>query len=146
MGVCDAVVEGIDPLKQRSQCVDHGAQKGEDNRFAHREISTELRAYGEGDHVIEAQFVERLPKEVSHVNDLLRGRGSGAGSGGGHCGSRERESLRDPMGGHFCSSQRVLGVVQLTESARGGSSLRVQNIVRFCTRSKVVLRNVGVGR
>ena len=28
--------------------------------------------------------------------------------------------------------------MQLTESARGDSSLRVQSIVRFCTRSNVV--------
>ena len=47
-------------------------------------------------------------------------------------------ALGGPMNGHLCSSQRVLGVVQLTESARGGSSLRVQSIVRFCTRSNVV--------
>jgi len=42
------------------------------------------------------------------------------------------------MNGHFCSSQRALGAVQLTESARGGSSLRVESIVRFCTRRNVV--------
>ena len=60
-----------------------------------------------------------------------------------------KEGEGNPGGHHgwtFRSSRRVLGEVQLTESARGGSSLGVQSIARFCTRSNVVLRNVGVGR
>ena len=36
--------------------------------------------------------------------------------------------------------------MQLTESAKRGSSLRVPTIVGFWTRGNVVLRNVGVGR
>jgi len=54
MSVCDAVVEGVDSLKQRGQCVDRGAEKAEDNRFTRREVSTEFRASGEGDHIVEA--------------------------------------------------------------------------------------------
>jgi len=50
------------------------------------------------------------------------------------------------MDGHFRSSRRVLVIAQLTESAEGGSSLRVQSIVGFYTRSNVMLRNIGVGR
>jgi len=52
--VCDAVIEGVNPLEQRGQCVDRGAEEGENNGFARREVSTELRACGEGDHIIEA--------------------------------------------------------------------------------------------
>ena len=114
----DAVVEGVNPFKERGQCVDRRAEKGEDNRFTRREVSTELRACGEGDHIVEAHFVECFPKEVPHVNDLLRGRGSRAGPGGGHRGRRERETQRGTMDGDFCSSRKVLGVEQLTESAR----------------------------
>jgi len=124
--VRDAVVEDVDPLKERSQCVDCGAEKREDNRFARREVSTELRACGKGDYIVEAQLVESFPKEVPHVNDLFRGRGSRAGPGGGHRGRKERETLGGTMDGHLCSSRRVLGEVQLTESASRGSSLRVQ--------------------
>jgi len=50
----DVVVEGVDPLKERSQCVDRGAEKREDNGFTHREVSSELRACGEGDNVVKA--------------------------------------------------------------------------------------------
>ena len=50
----DAVIEGINPLEQGGQCVDRGAEKRENNRFACREVSTELRARGQGDHIIEA--------------------------------------------------------------------------------------------
>ena len=50
----DAVIECIDPFEQGGQCVDRGAEKRENNRFARREVSTELRACGEGDHIIEA--------------------------------------------------------------------------------------------
>ena len=50
----DAVVEGVNPLKERSQCVDCGAEKREDNGFTRREVSTELRACGEGDNIVEA--------------------------------------------------------------------------------------------
>ena len=52
-----------------------------------------------------------------------------------------KEGEGNPEGHHgrtFRSSRRVLGVAQLTGSARGGSSLRVQSTVRFCTRSNVV--------
>ena len=80
----DAVVEGVHPLKQRGQSVDRGAEKGEDNRFARRKVSVELRACGEGDHIVEAQFVERFPKEIPHVYDLFRRGGSRAGPGRGH--------------------------------------------------------------
>jgi len=123
--VRDAVVEGVNPLKERSQCVDCRAEKREDNRFTRREVSTELRACGERDNIVEAQLVECFPKEVPHVNDLFRGRGSGAGPSRGHRGRRERETLRGTMDGHFaaheecyakCSSLRVQGR-QLTESA-----------------------------
>jgi len=144
--VRDAVVEGVNPFEQRSQCVDRGVEKGENNGFARREVSTKLRACGEGDHFVEAQFVQSFTEEIPHVNTLFRRRGGGAGPRGGHRGRGERETLWGTMDGHFCSSQSVLDVVQLTKSARGGSSLRVQSIVRFCTRSNVVLRNVGVGR
>jgi len=50
----DAVVEGVDPLKERSQSVHCGAEKREDNRFTRREVSTELRACGEGNKIVEA--------------------------------------------------------------------------------------------
>jgi len=50
----DAVVEGVDPLQERGQCVDCGAEKREDNGFTRREISTELRARGERDNIVEA--------------------------------------------------------------------------------------------
>ena len=53
MGVCDAVVEGVNPFEQRGQRVDRGAKERENNGFARREISTELRACGEGDHIVE---------------------------------------------------------------------------------------------
>ena len=122
----DAVVESVNPFQERSQCVDCGAEKREDNRFTRREVSTELRACGKGDHIVEALLVECFPKEVPHVNDLLRGRGSRARPGRGHRGRRERETLGGTMDGHLCSSRRVLGVVQLTESAKRGSSLRVR--------------------
>jgi len=144
--VCDAVVEGVNPFKQRGQCVDRGAEKRENNRFARREVPTELRACGEGDHIVEAQFVESFTKKIPYIDDLFGRRGGRAGPGGGHRGRRERKTLRGTMDGHLCNSRGVLGVVQLTESARSGSSLRVQSIVRFCTRSNVVLRNVGAGR
>jgi len=52
--MCDAVVEGVDPLEERSQCVDGGAEKREDNGFTRREVSTELSARGEGDNIAEA--------------------------------------------------------------------------------------------
>jgi len=136
--VYDAVVEGVNPFEQRGQRVDRGTEKGENNRFARREVSTELRACGEGDCFAETQFVESFTKEIPHVDDLFRRRGGGAGPCGGHRGRGERETLGGTMDGHFCSSRRVPGVVQLTESARGGRSLRVQSIVRFCTRSNVV--------
>jgi len=50
----DAVVEGVDPLQERSQCVDCGAEKREDNGFTRRKVSTKLRACGEGDNIVEA--------------------------------------------------------------------------------------------
>ena len=50
----DAVVEGVDPLKERSQCVDCGAKKRKDNGFTHREVPTELRTWGEGDNIVVA--------------------------------------------------------------------------------------------
>ena len=136
--MCDAVVEGVHPFEQRGQCVDRGAEKGENNRFARREVSTELSACGEGDHFVEAQFIESFTKEIPHVDNLFRRRGGGAGPCRGHRGRGERETLGGTMDRHLCSSRRVLNVVQLTESARGCSSLRVQSIMRFCTRSNVV--------
>jgi len=71
--VRDAVVEGVHPFKEPSQCVDCRAEKREDNRFARREISTELRACGEGDNIVKAPLVVCFPKKVPHVNDLFRG-------------------------------------------------------------------------
>ena len=103
--MCDAVVEGVDPFKQRGQCVDRGAEKREDNRFARREVSAELGASGEGDHIVEAKFVERFPKEIPYVDDLFRRTGGGAGPGGRHRGRRERETLRGTMDGHFAAHE-----------------------------------------
>jgi len=50
----DTVVEGVDPFEERSQCIDRGAEKREDNRFTRREVSTKLRACGEGNNIVEA--------------------------------------------------------------------------------------------
>ena len=99
----DAVVQGVNTLKEGSQCIDRGAEKREDNRFTHREVSTELGARGEGDHIVEAQFVESFSKKISHVDDLFGRRGGGAGPGGGHRRRRERETLRGTMDGHFAA-------------------------------------------
>ena len=101
--MCDAIVEGVDPLKQRGQCVDRRAEKREDNRFTRREVSTKLGASGEGDNIVEALFVERFPKGLSYIDDVFRRRGGGAGPGGGHRGRREREALRGTMDGHFAA-------------------------------------------
>ena len=52
--MCDAIVEGVNPFEQRGQCVDRRAEKGENNRFARKEVSTEFTTCGERDHLIEA--------------------------------------------------------------------------------------------
>ena len=76
---------------------------------------------------------------------MLRGRDHQGGPGRRDRRGGETEALRSIVGRH-CSSLGVRRGVQLTESAERGSSLRVQTIVGFWTRSNVVLRNVGVGR